>query len=419
VSIYVPYPGLPLTEKINLIDTNLSHYYQGVFVDMPPKPVYETENLSAEIVMSKYKELLRRITQCFNRRVDSGENLQNKFVQGKIDVEELVLGADALAIVGDIDEESKRGKRQSVFNIVQGMKKGKKAYVSKVINEDDRFVVGFAEVYTVSEMKQIVKAIDGSIDIIQLDIDQKEKISQSIVQAGMDAVEKSKVYTYSDFETLFKSVLYIMQNECGQNPYQNELCIFPLNNSSIRLSEYLSHLGYQVRFYDEAEKNMENTQHKCFHDINKLKDYSTIISFCLEKPLIDENLINHLGRGSLVIDASLGSITENIIPQFKNKDIILRRPDIRSLILSELYLAEHYEKQTHNSRGKKMLGKCTLVSGGVVGEEGDIVVDNVNNIRRVFGVADGVGKIKGHNDLTGQDKFNLGQLIRQVENNTQ
>ena len=66
----------------------------------------------------------------------------------------------------------------------------------------------------------------------------------------------------------------------------------------------------------------------------------------------------------------------------------------------------------HQSYGKRDLGYCTIVGGGYFGANGDIVVDNISNPSRVFGVAAGDGTMK--KELSYKDKERLSKLKKEI-----
>ena len=46
---------------------------------------------------------------------------------------------------------------------------------------------------------------------------------------------------------------------------------------------------------------------------------------------------------------------------------------------------------------KKLKNNQFIISGGQIGKDGDIVVDNYNKPKQVIGIADGMGDIKEKN----------------------
>ncbi len=68
ISIYTPYPGIKTPKGVHILDDNYNNYHQGVFLDMPPEPVYETNTLGRKLILDLWLELLERITFAYLSR---------------------------------------------------------------------------------------------------------------------------------------------------------------------------------------------------------------------------------------------------------------------------------------------------------------------------------------------------------------
>lgn len=418
ISIYVPYPGLPLTEDIDLVDKNYDHYYQGVFLDMPPRPVYKTDHLSPDRILWLWKNLLKRSSASFEKRIANNHQQVRDLKDGKVTSDELILGADALTIAGEIAQEAKVGKKKSVFNIVQGINPDRNPYVSKAIVGDENYVVGFAEIYEEKEVSLLIEVIDGVLDIIHFDIDKKSNRSKETVRASLSKIKRSKLYTYSDLETLFKSILYIVQDEKGRDPNAVEIVLIHFNKYSKRLANYLIQFGYSVNFYASGELTGEDLRYQHLHYPELPTARPIIINYSLDSRPISPGLIDTLKESSMIIDVSPNGLNKDICNKCKNRKIILKRPDTKSMVLSEVYLSEHYYKEmAKDSKGKGFIDGYCLVSGGLIGDDGDIVVNNVDDVKKVYGVADGRGRIKHHDLLTTKDRERLSSAIETFEGN--
>jgi hypothetical protein len=68
----------------------------------------------------------------------------------------------------------------------------------------------------------------------------------------------------------------------------------------------------------------------------------------------------------------------------------------------------------NNSYGKKNLEFCTIVGGGYFGDDGDIVVDNINNPSTIFGISQGNGSMK--KELSVDDSERINKLTARINN---
>ena len=61
--------------------------------------------------------------------------------------------------------------------------------------------------------------------------------------------------------------------------------------------------------------------------------------------------------------------------------------------------------------GETTIGDIRLVSGGIIGENGVVVVDNYRNLQQILGVANGEGVFKTQLDETDQQHINKLQKL--------
>ena len=96
----------------------------------------------------------------------------------------------------------------------------------------------------------------------------------------------------------------------------------------------------------------------------------------------------------MLIDCGKGNITEEAINLGYELGIDIFRSDVTSGIMSFVDQATVVKKLINNKTGRKMLREdIFLVSGGVYGRLGDIVVDNYSAPEIIYGMADGRGQI--------------------------
>jgi len=104
-----------------------------------------------------------------------------------------------------------------------------------------------------------------------------------------------------------------------------------------------------------------------------------------------------VGKGSVFKDAVRQSIKHNI-PIF--------RSDISSAIDGVISTIQRNKQIIEKEIGRREIKKnIFIVSGGQLGEDGDLVVDNYVQPRQIFGIADGMGDLK--QNLSKKDKENI------------
>ena len=98
-------------------------------------------------------------------------------------------------------------------------------------------------------------------------------------------------------------------------------------------------------------------------------------------------------RGTLV-DCGKGNITEEAINYSYELGLEIYRSDVTSGIISFVDQATSIKKLINNKTGRKLLkNDIYIISGGVYGKLGDIIVDNFDKPQVIHGMADGRGKL--------------------------
>ena len=90
---------------------------------------------------------------------------------------------------------------------------------------------------------------------------------------------------------------------------------------------------------------------------------------------------------------------------------------MRPLISSQMTLLEKFGNHVDSTRGYFTHDGFNFVSGGLVGNSGDIVVDSVINPVEVIGIADGNGKIIPSNALGDKDIEKIQKANHMLRNN--
>ena len=412
ISIYTPYPGLPLPNNVHIIDQNFSHYHQGVFMDMPPVPVYKTEMLNSSTTLELFLKLLKKTTVAFKSKPD----LEEKFAANLQFDKETILGTEALTIAGEIEEYAKHNpKKRSVFNIVQGIRDSRNAFVSKVMHEDDNYIIGDTEIYTTGELLSILKTVDGLVDYILLDADIKTPLSREIIQTTYDNVNESKIYAYSDMAIWCLAAFLHIQHEIDHIETAT-ICLSPINKFSKYLGGMLENRGANVLYY-----NGNNTKGNNDENVVDLSfDYQIIdliVNFSFGEEAINQELICKLPNDTIIIDATTEGFSAGLYNYLHRNIIKILKPEMRPLLSTQMLLLEKFEDHISTTMGSLVSGGYRFISGGIVGRHGDIVVDSVRTPKRIIGMADGKGKLVRPSELTQKDIIKMQKAESILRNN--
>ncbi len=134
--------------------------------------------------------------------------------------------------------------------------------------------------------------------------------------------------------------------------------------------------------------------------ITKLEDENAdlgIALFCDRRFNSDDLMKLKIG-GTLLL-AENSAVEQDVLEHAKAKNIELVRLDLSECLIWLVASLVNSRERIKYKAGRIHKNGLNFVSGGVLGEEGDIILDDINNPRMIYGIADGMGAIKPFRQL--------------------
>jgi hypothetical protein len=103
-------------------------------------------------------------------------------------------------------------------------------------------------------------------------------------------------------------------------------------------------------------------------------------------------------RGGIIVDATFNSIELAAIDAIRKAGILVWRTDLRASMTGEVTTVLRTNDLIKNF-GRTILAGIPIVSGGYLGEKGDVVVDSIVDPKEIIGIADGRGSIMYGSEL--------------------
>ena len=125
--------------------------------------------------------------------------------------------------------------------------------------------------------------------------------------------------------------------------------------------------------------------------------------------VISSDMIKNISPNGFVIDIGKGNLEDTAINLALKTNIDIFRGDITGSLYGYISHMQKMKNVIENKTGRINLNSSiSLISGGLLGKEGEIVVDNFESPSIIYGVSNGLGSIKIHLDAI--DKENLTNL---------
>lgn len=303
------------------------------------------------------------------------------------------------------------------------------------IRNTAKLVAGSAIVVDVKEARAITNQIDGKVDYILVDTEKKispehygKKNIGNIERTVRETAKSSKVLTYKgndltvdSIDGLIAQLLYTYPRGLGGK----KAVIIGAGNIGAKLALKLVERGMNMTITRRDQKKLETI----VAALNVIKPAETVaaiagttdnlaaakgadllIGLTDGEPVITAGMIEALAPGAVLVDGGKGCFMDEALKLAMQKDIPIYRADTRPGFEGHIGFVLETERIISNSLGRTEIDGVPVVSGGLLGRKDEVVIDNINNPRFVFGLANGMG------DFVRNPDAGQAELLRTIRN---
>jgi len=302
---------------------------------------------------------------------------------------------------------AKKMKKISAFSIssTSNMRKDKLFFPPIRITPDA--ICANVIIFSKNEAKEIVKVIDGIVDVIFVDADEKIKNLDNLVSLIQNEVKKSKIFSLKINDITAESADFLI-SQYFKHLKNKKVAIIGCGNIGSKIALKLAERGADVFITRRNLKEIKivaeglnlikprNSTSKIIFTNNNYeaaKDADIIIGFTNGISVIDKKIVDIMKRDGMIIDGGIGTVFQEAIDYAKEIGIKTIRLDIRASFSGAVKTAIETENLIENVIGCKKIDGINVVAGGFIGKRGDIVVDSISSPTTVIGVADGIGGV--------------------------
>ncbi len=315
------------------------------------------------------------------------------------------LAAAARKVANEVRATAKKRGRHSVLNIVASSQPVEKATVSRFIQEEFEYVIGSIELDNPEQLKELIEAVDGIVDILIVDAELKPYLAQPLASLARSVARRSQVLGYKDNDVWVHSVDRQIEAML-QGIRDHQITVCGTDNLALKLALSLIEQGAEVTLFGNSPEQLE----LCAQALRQIalnqanlriesdpvkaaRGAEVLVSFERRQMLINCKMLETITSDSIVFDAGIGCLSSEAIAYANEHNIRIVRPDMRAVLAAELTsaLGTHHIVSKLMGRGKK--GGVWVVAGGLVGQYGDVVLDSISNPSKLIGVADGQGRV--------------------------
>jgi 4-hydroxy-2-oxovalerate aldolase len=282
-------------------------------------------------------------------------------------------GADSLrSLAAELHSGALKRGKFAALNVVRTTAPLDSFSVSGNIHQSAAHVIGVVTVATQAQWEEVVRAADGAVDVLFLDVDRTPGFDEK-----QTVVRKSRVLTYRDSRVWVDAVEDQVVRILGEWLEGTPITILGDSAKSRRLAVRLAERGAAVTSGPaqtaEAKAVIVWPERGAQHGPDDLAS---------------------VAEGTYVLDAAIGGLSPAAQELARNRGAQLLRVDVWPQLSAALEAAHESSRVAESALGWGQVAGVSVVSGGAVGRAGDIVLDSVHEPTRIIGIADGRGGIR-------------------------
>ena len=316
-------------------------------------------------------------------------------------------------ILSFLKKQTKLKKKKSCFLFGTTKKRINQSYYLTPNRESQKTIYAGAILNGNRIAKKLAKKIDGKVNYIFVDIEKKstnkKDILTNIERVTKGTIKKSIIKNYKPNDITVNSIENFIQDYFRKNLRGvggKKILILGTGNIGSKVAIRLLESGGNIFLFRRNKKKLKKISEvlniikpkhtKSRSNIissNKLKfeDYDVIIG-CSDNE-IKFKKIKNLFKKPLIIDVGKGVFTQQDLNQLNQRNITVFRLDIENSLSSFIDTSvdtENFFKGSFIKRKRKF----RLVKKGILGNYGDVIVDDVMKPKRIIGVCDKNGLLK-------------------------
>lgn len=268
------------------------------------------------------------------------------------------------------------------------------------------------------------RSVDGKVQTILIDIEQKQEID--LYKIAIENVFESQVLLYKPNDITVDAADQIILNHFSTDLVGKNVLIYGAGNIGTKLAMRLAERRMNV-FLDGRNKEKVNQIINALNlvlprysdypirSFTKIEKIDAVFSFVSSEKVIKEDLVLNLNKDGIAIDGGIGNFTEGFITGLIEQNIKLLRLDVRiGLPFLEASILANKNSFFQKVIGETCYNGINMVAGGIIGTEGSIIVDRINNPTQLIGVANGIGGVKDLDCLSDSEQFSLSIIQKKI-----
>ena len=276
--------------------------------------------------------------------------------------------------------------------------------------------------FLVSNLKSLNNIIDDYNEegmCFVLDTERKQGIS--LYHAA--SIENKIDYKPNDL-TMEAADLAIL-NYFNRDISNKDIGIYGTGNIAFKLALRLSERNARVHIFGRKERKIKvcidalrqiTFDKELIHHGDNHSKLDCFVSFVSADEVISSDYNKLLKANALCLDGGIGNFSKDFISTALENGHDVRRLDVRqSQEIMDGYMNSRLNSQFSQIIGRDVINSHSVVAGGIMGEEGQVIVDRIVQPTRVIGIANGIGGVKDKLELTAEEQNKIREVNAYIE----
>jgi hypothetical protein len=253
----------------------------------------------------------------------------------------------------------------------------------------------------------VVQAVDGIVDFILLDIEGKTQGWAEVTRQILSGSWKSRLLTYHPNDLTARAADALLA-QLGVHPGERPVAVVGAGHVGARIAQRLVERGHAVRLWRRDASALRAT----VEAVNSLRGphaagramaatsvaeaaagARAVLGCAAGMAVLGPEAIQGLADDAIVLDVGNGTVAPEAIAAAAARGLTLLCLNFRSAYEGEVAILLRTRDLVERQIGRRRIGEVTVISGGVLGRRGDVIVDNYARPTQIYGIADGKGDV--------------------------
>ena len=288
----------------------------------------------------------------------------------------------------ELREKSRKLGKESVLNVVVSLYELTR--VSPFVETNYGVAMSNIMLADPDVLDEVLHTVDGIVDYVLLDPGGEPYPT--------DALHQSTLLLYSDHEMWSRATVSHLCALFGGSVYNRYIAITGVGPLAIRAAASLSELGAIVCI-DTSLSPAAGTLFGFGHGVavypldEVIPRADAVVSLSPRRPAVSAAQVHMMKEGAVLYDGGIGSIEQSAVAAAEARGVRVCRVDMRPSLAATAIELIGMRRIVTMHMGREEWDGVSVVAGGLIGREGEIIVDSIKHPTRIIGIADGKGGI--------------------------